>query len=145
MSQQSHPVCAVWVRFKYEIQLSHFIVNSSKINEIWRSSAGKSGDSEDSDKWSHRVGWLTSQGVSSSSHHNISSSDVLCVFFLLWTVYLSANSQLPTPNSFNATTLAVHLFSKYFEGKPEAQIACGSKTFNLQNGCSLNFSSFTMF
>ena len=49
MFQQSHPVCAVWVWFKYEIKLSQFIVNSSKINEIWRSSAGKS---EDSDKWS---------------------------------------------------------------------------------------------
>ena len=49
MFQKSHPVCAVWVWFKYEIQLSHFIVNSSKINEIWRRPAGKS---EDSDKWS---------------------------------------------------------------------------------------------
>ena len=121
MFQKSHPVCAVWVWFKYEIQLSHFIVNSSKINEIWRSSAGKS---EDSDKWSDHVDWLTSQGVSSPPINVKFPPQAWPALFAPFTLNccLSFNSNIQLFQCNNSAFISANILKEN-----RKHIACGSK------------------
>ena len=68
------------------------------------------------------------------SHHKISSSDLLRVFFFLWTVYLSASAQHPT---LSMQQQCIY-FSKYFEGKPEAH-SLWVQNFNLETDVLLIF------